>query len=160
MTARLFPLIEEASKNALCRKAASSAILATAAAMLVFGFSGCGPAREKLWPVSGKVTFRGKPVAAGAIRFSNPQIGIDMTAELHADGAYEVVMANGAGLPEGTYQVAVMPPRVNIPIESTANPPKRPPCLDIPERYRLPSTSRLTLTVKRDRNRFDVDMAP
>ena len=138
----------------------NTTLIATALAALVLGLSGCGPPREKLWPVSGKVTFRGKPVAAGTIRFSNPQIGIDMTARLHSDGAYEVVMARGAGLPEGTYQVAIMPPRVDIPIESTANPPKQPPCLDIPERYRLPSTSRLVLTVKRDGNRFDVDMEP
>jgi hypothetical protein len=144
-------------KNVICRK---KTLIAAALAAFVLGLSGCGGAREKLWPVSGKVTFRGKPVAAGTIRFSNPQSGIDMTARFNSDGVYEVVMAHGAGLPEGTYQVAIMPPRVNIPVGPTSPPPKPPVCLDIPERYRVPSTSLLTLTVKPDHNRFDVDMQP
>jgi len=139
----------------ICR---NKTLIAAALAAFVFGLSGCGGAREKLWPVSGKVTFRGKPVAAGTIRFSNPQSGIDMTARLNSDGVYEVVMARGVGLPEGTYQVAIMPPRVDIPVGSTAKPPKPPACLDIPERYRLLSTSGLTRTVKPHHNRFDVDM--
>ena len=156
MTATLFlPLTEKATKTVICR---NKTLIAAALAAFVFSLAGCGAAREKLWPVSGKVTFRGKPVAAGTIRFSNPQSGIDMTAELHSDGAYEVVRAHGAGLPEGTYQVAIMPPRMNIPVGPTATPPKPPACLDIPEMYRLLSTSRLTLTVEAHHNRFDVDM--
>jgi hypothetical protein len=141
----------------ICR---NTTLIATALAALVFGLSGCGGAREKLWPVSGKVTFRGNPVAAGTIRFCDPQTGIDMTAQLHSDGAYEVVMARGVGLPAGTYQVAIMPPRMDIPIGATAPPPKAPDRGDIPEKYRLPSTSLLTVTVKPERNRFDVDMQP
>jgi hypothetical protein len=157
MTVRSFPLIERAAKNIICRK---TTLIATALAAIVVGLSGCGGAREKLWPVSGKVTFRGKPVVAGTIRFSNPRIGIDMTAKLHSDGAYEMVMARGAGLPEGTYQVAIMPLRVEIPIGARVLPPAAPDRGDIPQKYRVLSTSRLTLTVKPERNRFDVDMEP
>jgi hypothetical protein len=130
-------------------------------ALAVMGLmlSGCGGPHEKSWPTSGRVTFQGKPVAAGVIRFSNPQAGIDITAELGPDGVYKAVRAQGAGLPEGTYQVAVMPPVVHHPVgvERISKPPE---CRNIPAKYRQPSTSGLTLKVKPDVNPFDVDMQP
>jgi hypothetical protein len=133
----------------------------TAIALLGIAFSGCHGSGEALQPVFGKVTFQGKPVAAGVVRFSNPQIGIDMTAALRPDGTYEVVRAHGPGLPEGTYQVAIMPPPIGrskgSAVEDLPAPPKRP---DIPEKYRQPSTSGLTLTVQPGKNCFDVDMRP
>ena len=39
-------------------------------------------------------------------------------------------------------------------------PPPKPACHDIPEKYRSPSTSGLTLTIKPGNNPFDVDMQP
>ena len=127
-------------------------------AVLGFALSGCGESREKPQPVFGKVTFQGKPVSAGTIRFSNPQAAIDMTADLRSDGTYEIVTAHGAGLPEGTYQVAITPPRIDVPL--IGPPPKTPECRDIPAKYRQPSTSGLTLTLKPDVKSFDVDMNP
>jgi hypothetical protein len=121
---------------------------------------GCGGSGETLHSVSGKVTFQGTPVVAGAIRFSNPQTGIDMTADLHPDGTYQVVMARGAGLPEGLYQVAVLPSYVDLPIGPVLQPGKAPEHPDIPPKYRQPATSNLTLTVKPGGNLFDVDMQP
>jgi hypothetical protein len=121
---------------------------------------GCGGSREKPCPVFGKATFQGKPISAGVIRFSNPQAAIDMTADIGVDGAYEVRMAHGAGLPEGTYRVAVMPPRRPWPLGPIKERPKPPDCRNIPEKYRQPLTSGLTLTVKPGDNRFDVDMQP
>ena len=129
-------------------------------AVIGFALSGCGGgSREGSQPVSGKVTFQGKPVSAGTIRFSNPQAAIDMTADLRPDGTYEVITDRGAGLPEGTYQVAIMPPRIDIPV-GIGRLPKAPECRDIPTKYRQPSTSGLTLTVKPDVKSFDVDMKP
>ena len=122
--------------------------------------SGCGGSHEKPWPVAGKVTFRGKPVSAGTIRFSNADKGIDMTADLHPDGAYEVTMARGVGLPAGTYQVVIMPPQLTVPLGPIEQPLKRREYRDIPAKYRLPSTSGLTLVVKPASNRFDLDMLP
>jgi uncharacterized lipoprotein len=119
--------------------------------------SGCGE-KNKLCAVSGKVTFQGKPVAAGIIRFSNSQAGVDLTALLQSDGNYEIVTAQGPGLPEATYQVAIMPPRNNIPLGPMTQTTKPQDCRDIPEKYRLPSTSGLTMTVSPNHHRFDVDM--
>lgn len=128
-------------------------------ALVAFGMilSGCSGPCDNSWPISGKVTFCGKPVAVGMIRFSNPQAGIDFSANLGPDGAYKAIRAKGVGLPEGTYQVAILPPRINMPV-GIGPPPKVPECRDIPAKYRQPSTSGLTLTVKPDVKSFDVNM--
>ena len=94
------------------------------------------------------------------IRFSNPQAAIDVTAKIGADGAYDVFMGRRRGLPEGTYRVAVRPPGVKIPLGPMVKLPPLPERLDIPERYRQPSSSGLTFTVRPGQNSFDVDMQP
>ena len=98
-------------------------------------------------------------MADGRIRFNNQQAAVDVTAILKSDGSYEMVMADGNGLPEGTYAVAVLPPMVKSPLGPMVS-VKRQSYPNIPERYRLPSTSGLTLAVKSGSNPFDVDMRP
>jgi hypothetical protein len=109
--------------------------------------------------VTGKVTFRGQPVADGRIRFNHQQAAVDVTAILKSDGSYEIVMAEGKGLPEGTYAVAVLPPMVKAPL-GPMTPVKQPSYPNIPNKYRNPSTSGLSFVVTNNENRFDVDMAP
>ena len=134
--------------------------LTAAFLLLALGLSGCGSSAEKPYPVSGRVTFQGKPVWAGVIRFSNPQAAVDMTADLRPDGTYEVVRVSGKGLPAGTYQVAVLPPRRDRPMGLIEKSTKHPPVPDIPAKYHQPSTSGLSLTVKPSVNVFDVDLQP
>jgi hypothetical protein len=119
--------------------------------------AGChhpGPRRN---PVTGKVTFQGQPVADGRIRFNNQQAALDVTAILKSDGSYEIVMADGKGLPEGTYAVAVLPPMAKAPLGPMV-PMKQQSCPNIPNKYRDPSTSGLTFVVKPSNNTFDIDM--
>ncbi len=128
---------------------------------------GCGRSGPKYWAVDGKVTFQGKPVTAGSIRFSNPRMGVDIVTELDAGGNYAIVTGEKMGLPEGTYQVAVVP-KVDIsnlqitnsglvvPSSMPSTQQRHPP--NIPIRYHQPATSGLTLTVKPEPNVFDVDM--
>jgi hypothetical protein len=129
------------------------------ALVVLIGAPGCGQKGPKFAPVVGKVTFQGKPVSSGMVRFSNPSAGVDIMANLQPDGTYSVRMAKGDGLPEGTYAVAVEPPWVDAPVGTMTLPPapRRP---DIPERYRQPSTGGLTLTVTSGSNIFDVEMLP
>lgn len=127
--------------------------------LLVVGIAGCGEKGQRLSPVSGKVTFQGKPVAKGTIRFSSPQAAVDILANLQSDGTYNVRMARGAGLPEGTYKAAIVPPQASAPVGTMTLPPP-PSCPDIPEKYRNPSTSGLTLTVKPGGSPFNIDMQP
>jgi hypothetical protein len=128
-------------------------------AVMVAALPGCGGKHEMLYPVAGKVTFRGKPVSAGMIRLCNPRATIDMLAVLGPDGTYRVVRAQGPGLPQGTYQVAVMPAMADDPIGPIG--PKKPVnSPDIPKKYRQPGTSGLAMTVKPDNNRFEIDLQP
>ena len=130
---------------------------------------GCGPFGPAYWPISGKVTFQRKPIAAALVRFSNPKAGIDVVASLDADGRYTVVTGDRKGLPEGQYQVAVMPKldfsKVKCDKDGRPLPSTMPSALErnppnIPGKYRDPATSGLTVTVKPESNTFDLDMQP
>lgn len=116
--------------------------------------------RPSSWPVSGSVTFQGRPVSAGIVRLKNSTLGMDITAVLQRDGAFEIMTAKGVGLPEGEYQIAIMPPTVQVPIGPAPKSFCLPKCPDIPPKYRQPSTSGLTLTVKPGENRLKIDMRP
>jgi hypothetical protein len=131
----------------------------TLAVAAILACNGCN-ARPKLCPLSGRVTFKGQPVAEGFIRFSNPQAGVDMTASLRSDGAYEAAMSQGAGLPPGRYKVAVTPPLAQMPSDPSKGMPKPRDFPNIPTKYRDVSTSGLTLTLEPGGDRFDVDMQP
>jgi hypothetical protein len=130
--------------------------------MLGAAFAGCHKSGESLQPISGKVTLQGRPITAGVVRIRNPQLGIDMTARLGPDGGYEVMRAQGPGLPEGTYQVAITPLWIGRGRTSMVEPSPRSSEQEseIPARYRQASTSGLTLVVKPGPNQFNIDMRP
>jgi hypothetical protein len=127
--------------------------------LAVVCLSGCRP-KEVLGPVQGKVTFQGQPVTQGMIVFCSAQKGVYITAPVSPEGTYEVAMANGYGLPPGEYQVAVTPPIDDLPVEQQYGPITARLFPNIPMKYRYADSSGLTMTVKREGNRFDVDMKP
>lgn len=116
---------------------------------------------ETLGRVYGRVTYLGEPVTAGILVFSNHQAGVHMTAELNADGTYELQTAGGFGLPFGTYQVAINPPLAEPPVLGAPAPPPRvlSPS-NIPLQYRELETSGLSITVGEGENPFDIEMKP
>jgi hypothetical protein len=120
---------------------------------------GCGPA-EVLGRVEGLVTFEGKPVTEGIVVFANSQKGVYITADLNPQGEYLVDMAKGYGLPLGDYQVTVTPPLYVVPMEDQYRPSALREFPSIPEKYRHPETSGLTVTVTKEGNRYDIDMRP
>ncbi len=127
------------------------------AVLTAIAMSGCGATQPVPSPVTGRVTFEGKPVSDASIRFSDPQAGVDVLADIAADGRYTIITDRGDGLPEGSYRVAVIPRDKNAPLGSfTAGPEtiRR----DIPLKYRQPATSGLTVTVGPSATVFDVDM--
>jgi len=131
------------------------------AALTLSGLSltGCGRQGDVLGKIHGKVTFQGKALCEGQIKFKNPQKGIYMTANLGPDGSYAVEMAQGSGLPLGTYLVSIGPPHYLIPPGRGVDPPPTPKTFpNIPKKYRRGETSGLTVTVKEGDNRFDVDL--
>jgi hypothetical protein len=129
--------------------------------VLCLGLSGCdrGEVRGRVF---GKVTFQGQAVSEGTVVFGNNEKGVHMTARLKPDGSYEIIMAQGVGLPVGKYRVRVCPPMQLAPLEpDTASPAAAVKLYaNIPEKYRSLETSGLTLTVKEGENPFDIALAP
>lgn len=156
--------------NRLLHKEPPAALIAFVCVVLLTALlSGCRPSGPAYWPISGKVTFQGTPVAIGQIHICNAKAGIDIIESLDANGQYTIVTGRKQGLPEGEYQVAIIPKLdfsrmkcepngrpipSTMPSEAERNPP------NIPRKYRDPATSGLTLTVKSGANLFDIDMQP
>ncbi len=115
---------------------------------------------EELGHVTGKVSFKGQPVPSGFVIFANSAKGVYMTAPLDADGKFEVVMAKGAGLPLGEYQIGVSPPLMDHPLGPIEEPPEADKRKDIPRHYREPSTSGLEHEVKSGENVIELDLKP
>jgi hypothetical protein len=113
-------------------------------------------ARTDLVPVSGKVTFQGKPLADAKIVFvptgkDDPDRPAAVT---DAEGAYELVCDDQAGAPPGNYQVVIMA------FGPSTDDEVRPASL-IPEKYTNPKKSGLTAVVKdQDENVIDFTLTP
>jgi len=121
-----------------------------------------GPARG---PVKGRVTMGGAPVTAATVFFENAELGGGMNAPLDSNGEFEVKNYQGAGLPVGTYKVAILPGGVMTPDEAgpkaTEAKAARPKANSaIPEKYHKTATSGLTIEVKADSAPFEFDLKP
>ncbi|MBN2291123.1 MAG: carboxypeptidase regulatory-like domain-containing protein [Pirellulales bacterium] len=138
-------------KKAVCIQAALVCLVLAAC------LPGCKK-EETLGAVSGKVTFKGQPLTEGVVMFVNKAKGVHMTAPVDAEGNYKVVMAKGAGLPPGEYQVTVNPPVLDAPMG--AGPVQIPVYPNIPQKYRNAKTSGLTLTVTEEGSTLNIDMQP
>jgi hypothetical protein len=90
------------------------------ALVVLSGCHGGAPELPALYPVSGKVTDRGKPVGGGALRFyADPdQPTFIVSAVVNPDGTFtaSTVRSSGKdearrpGAPAGTYRLAYYPP--------------------------------------------------
>ena len=132
----------------------SRAWVACAAALCL----GCGG--EPMGQVSGRVMLEGEPVASGLVGFQNDAHGVHILAPINSDGSYEVKMAQGKGLPLGTYRVFVAPPLPELQM-GAPDPDQQPEELtQFPPRYLRSDTSGITITVERWQNSLDIDMQP
>ena len=126
-----------------------AAVLIAAAALSALG---CGSA-EKPIDVSGKVTFRGEPVAEGAIQFIEDRTGRGMQVDLGPDGGY------AARLFAGEYKVAVTPPYIVDNSRGMPNPYYK-KVRNIPTKYHSTATSGFTAAVNKGRTTHDFNMSP
>jgi hypothetical protein len=131
------------------------------AALCVVVLMGCGEKLPNHKPVTGSVSFQGKPLAAAHVRFIpiETTTGVGGHAKTDAEGKYRVVYAQGGnGLPPGKYKITVsqmlMPdgspgPENVSPIESPAREM-------LPQHYSQELASRLTKEVPPDGGVLDL----
>ncbi|MDB5385379.1 MAG: hypothetical protein JWM11_1025 [Planctomycetaceae bacterium] len=113
--------------------------------------AGCGSGYPSPLPVSGTVTFEGKPVTDGSIRFmpTDRKVALPGFAEIQTDGTYEAMTHRpGDGLTPGEFTIFFDLP------ESTD---KLKPVKFIPQKYLSPGTSGLKREIKGDTQDFKLD---
>ncbi|GAB6164529.1 hypothetical protein JCM19992_05290 [Thermostilla marina] len=111
--------------------------------------------QEKMYTVSGAVTFQGSPVTEGQISFENPQTGFVQSADLGEEGKYTLQ------LPAGDYKVSISPPLIEVGGGPDSPPGEEYKQVDnIPDKYRSSESSGLTATINGDKTDVNFDMTP
>jgi hypothetical protein len=109
-------------------------------------------------PVSGKVTYQGKPVPKGSVTFaSTTPGGRNATGQLDAEGNYKLQTENpGDGALVGDYLVTIY--AHDEPILDYIPKKPIPPKILAPTKYEKPETSGLKATVASGSNTFDFEL--
>jgi len=140
-------------------------LLWIAIAVLVAGCGGSDgrTGSEPVYPVSGVITYKGKPVAYADVTFFNAEKNRSAFGKTNEKGEYKLTtFSNNDGAVEGEHKVAVLKyeqPSATTPaadVNSQAYVPPamgestepKPPKSDLPEKYGNQETSGLTATVK------------
>ena len=130
---------------------------ALALALLTLAAVGCAGRGD----VSGKVSYKGKPLVFGTVQFEASDKTIKQ-ANIKEDGTYFV-----PGVPVGEARVAVSsqnPLSSDFqPLQREGQPPRKPRpevkgWFPIPEEYQDLSKPKLTYTVKKGPNTYDIDL--
>jgi len=124
----------------------------------VMAFSGCGSSSDKkeTAPVSGVVTYEGRPVVTGTIMFTPLEGGRPATGELQVDGSYVLQTygeADGAILGEHKVTITSLNLGGGLPEDAVSEPIPL-----IPEKYFNDTTSGLTATVREGENSISFDL--
>lgn len=126
--------------------------------VLVSAAIGCGQSSTTVGPkqdasISGKVTYKGKPVTDAIISFESTDRGAYGTP--FKDGTYSV-----SKLASGEFTITVNPVAAPPKMEPTADGkiPEAAKRDDVPQKYRSAATSGTKTTVKAGANKFDLDM--
>lgn len=133
-------------------------LMAIAASIVAFAMTGCGSGPDApIAAVSGKVTRNNQPITDGLVCFMSEK-GFGASAQLQADGSYQLHSQHGAGLPLGAYKVIVQPPELEfVESERNATPAQK---SNIPLKYQDFATSGLQLTIGEAGQTFDIILAP
>lgn len=117
--------------------------------------AGCNQSNDpKTYPVSGKVSYRGKPVVSGIVLLTPAESGHAATGNLGSDGTFRLTtFKKDDGAVPGKYYVAVQA----FPAEGAGLPGaefagKTPP---VPLKYMSPSSSGLTVEIKASENQLE-----
>jgi hypothetical protein len=120
------------------------------AAGLTVAWAGCGGASKAT--VSGTVTYKGEPLPAGMIAFLGKDNQV-ASGSIESNGHYSV-----RGVPVGPVKISISPPPTPL---QDSPPPEGMPTVktfSIPDNYKDPETSGLTLTVKPGSQEHPIDL--
>lgn len=117
---------------------------------VLFAMVGCGGGGPQAYPVTGKVTQKGQPVAGAVVAFVAVTSGEPGgQAETGADGTFAMQSTADQGrttlpgLPAGEYKVTVMKMQAGAGEVSLANPPRN----ILPPEYAMVESTPVTATV-------------
>jgi len=123
---------------------------------LLLAVAGCGKKTPPIAPVTGAVTFQGKPLPGRAVIHFTTEEGFGSSCELQPDGTFLLGSEYGKGIPPGKYLVSIAPP-IPSPLDTKA--PVQPNYEYIPKKYRDFPTSNFSAEVIADgSNHFTFDM--
>jgi len=101
--------------------------------------------------VSGKVTFKGKPLTSGEVQFINPEKGAGSSGQLDSSGNYTLA----GQLEAGKYKVYIQPPTPEqLPPGKVST---RPP-FDVPPKFQDPSQTPISKDVKVGPNDIPIEI--
>lgn len=137
-------------------------------AIVALTIAGCGDSggrtgSDPVYPVSGVITYKGKPVTGADVTFFNAEKNRSAFGKTNEKGEYKLTtFSSNDGAVEGEHKVAVLKyeqPSATTPAANTESsayvPPAlgestepKPPKSDLPEKYGNQETSGVTATVK------------
>ncbi len=125
--------------------------LITIAGILLGACGGCGVgsgAHTELLPVKGKVTYKGRPLTKGVVRFEPDGYGREARGEIQADGTFVLgTNTNDDGVIAGHHRIS---------IAGTGNHPAKEL---VPKKYTSLNTSELEADVDADHTEVTLDLA-
>lgn len=144
---------------------------AAAAVLIAVSFAGCGGKKDEGSgrPVTGKVTYNGQAVADATVTFVGPSNSA--FGRTDAEGKFKLRTTIGENVPLGDYQVTItktdtppVPPGPTNPEDYRPPDPNAPPPPEpkdlLPAKYKTPTTSQLTASVKDSgENNFEFPLA-
>lgn len=123
----------------------------------VVGFVGCGSGERKTAVVTGKVTYKGKPVPTGTVTFVPKTPGPSATGDIKPDGTYTLTTyRSGDGAVIDDHQVMIIALEdmgMRLPEDRNPTPPPI-----VPIKYASTATSGLTAKVVEGTNTFDFEL--
>lgn len=131
-----------------------------ASCLLSAVIAGCFSSGPAVGEVSGKVTFKGKPVKEGTVTFLNSSEGSAGESPIDANGSYRIPQLVVGQT--GEY-IAIVTPLMEI---KDTDPGKSPPAPveksapDIPVKYRQQGLTPLKTRIKEGKNEFAIEMQP
>lgn len=133
----------------------NTSVLAAVCLMVLLALTSAGCSRGKpLGLVAGTVTFQGRLVTEGQVNFFCAKNGTGASPTLTASGTYSIP----EGLNVGRYTVCITPPAPTV--AGGAPAAKSPSDFTIPEKYRNPDASGISVDVQAGNNEFAIELQP